>query len=286
MPANLPAIAWDPGYDVANDLDRNARPPRLECTAADGGTRELSFQALPEDLPDRIELREPLVAGERCTLYSGVQECSVEQDLGHLQASTTFEVSESSPLPQTLGLIAVAGPKLELVELAADASCTESVLACVLRTSVMLSEAAEPWKDALLFETLVDGEPFTTWRHLALPDELGGQYDGRDAGAVYVLVENAPDNVRTLSEIAAGEHQLSMRARLPGSDLVLTTPEVTASLDCGRATQEPLARSEVPSSSGGCAISQGPGSSERQPTLPVLLLATVLLLTARRRGRA
>ena len=286
VPANIAAIAWDPGYDVANDVEGTARLPRFECAAADGGSRELRFVALPEDRPDHLVLSEPLVAGERCTLRSGIEDCSVDSDASHLQGSASFDVTESSPLPETLGLVSVAGPKLEDVEVAADASCSENALACVLRTSVVLSNAALPWKDALLYETLVDGEPFSTWRHLALPDELGGLYSGRDAGAVYVLVGEVPENVSTLSELQAGEHTLSIRARLPGTELTLTTPEVAINLDCGRATQVPLARNEVAQGSDSCAVTAGVGGSPRQHGLAALILAVAALFGARRRTRA
>ena len=283
VPANIAAIAWDPGYDIANDVEGSPRLPRFECMAADGGSHELRFVALPEDRPDHLALSEPLVAGERCTLASGIQDCSIDSDAPHLQGMAEFEVAESSPLPETLGLVSVAGPKLEDVELAADESCSESVLACVLRTTVVLSDGALPWKDALLYETLVDGNPFSTWRHSALPDELGGLYSGRDAGAVYVVIGEAPQNVSTLSELAAGEHTLSIRARLPGSELTLTTPEVAINLDCGRATQVPLARNEVAQGSDSCTVSTSLGSSQRRRQ-GLFALALAGLLVAVRRG--
>lgn len=285
VPANIAAIAWDPGYDVEDDVDGAPRLPRLECVAADGGRRELGLVALPEDRPDHLALSEPLVAGERCTLQSGVQDCSVDSNASHLQASAEFEVAESSPIPETLGLIAVSGPTLTDVEVAADASCSEDVLACVLRTSVVFSNAALPWKDALLYETLVDGEPFSTWRHLALPDALGGLYSSRDEGAVYVLVGEIPDNVSTLSELAAGEHTLSIRASLPGGEVVLTTPEVNINLDCGRVTQTPVARNEVAAGSDSCTVSSNPGSSQRHAGWVALSFAAALLILRRARSR-
>ena len=286
VPANIEAIAWDPGFDVANDVKGAPRLPRFECIAADGGSREVRFVALPEDRPDHLALREPLVAGERCTLQSGVADCAVDSDASHLQGSAVFDVADSSPLPDTLGLVSVAGPTLEDVEVAADASCSENAFACVLRTTVVLSDAALPWKDALLYETLVDGEPFSTWRHLALPDELGGLYSGRDAGAVYVLVGDVPENVSTLSELQAGEHTLSIRAHLPGTDVTLTTPEVAINLDCGRATQVPLARNEVAQGSDNCTVAAGPGSSQQPHGLMALGLAAAALFGARRRRNA
>ncbi|HTU63853.1 MAG TPA: hypothetical protein VMF89_35555, partial [Polyangiales bacterium] len=285
VPANIAAIAWDPGYDVADDVESAPKLPRLECVAADGSSRELRLAALPEDRPDHLALRDPLAAGERCTLHSGVQDCSVDSNAAHLQDTAEFEVTESSPVPDTLGLIAVAGPTLEDVEVAADASCSESVPACILRTSVVFDRAAEPWRDALLYETLVDGERFSTWRNLSLPDELGGLYTGRDAGAVYVLVGEVPDNVSTLSELAAGEHTLSIRAHLPGSDVVLETPEILVNLDCGRATRTPTATSDIAPESDGCTVAGGLGSSQRRAGLIGLCFAAALLFAGRRRMR-
>jgi hypothetical protein len=285
VPANIAAIAWDPGYDVADDVESAPKLPRLDCVAADGGSHEVGLVALPEDRPDHLELREPLVAGERCTLRSGVQDCSVDSDAGHLQGSAELEVTESSPLPDSLGLIAIAGPTLEDVEVAADESCSENALACVLRTSVVFNPAAVPWKDALLFETLVDGERFSTWRHQSLPDELGGLYDGRDAGAIYVLIPKVPENVSTLSEIAAGEHTLSIRAHLPGSDVFLATPEITVNLDCGRATRTPLEPNMVTTGSDSCTVAGSLGSAQRRAGFIGLCFAAALLVAGRRRMR-
>jgi hypothetical protein len=285
VPASITAIAWDPGYDVADDVESAPKLPRLDCITADGGIREVGLIALPKDRPDHLELRKPLVAGERCTLQSGVQDCSVDSDAEHLQGSAEFSVTESRPLPDSLGLIAVAGPTLEDVEVAADASCSENALACVLRTSVVFDPAALPWKDALLFETLVDGERFSTWRHLSLPDELGGLYEGRDSGAVYTLIPKVPENVSTLSELAAGEHTLSIRAHLPGSTVFLATPEVTVNLDCGRATRTPLAPNQITTGSGGCTVTGSLDRSQRRTGFIGLCLAAALLFAGRRRMR-
>ena len=285
VPANITAIAWDPGYNVADDVEGAPKLPRLDCIAADGGIRQVGLIALPEDRPDHLELRKPLVAGERCTLQSGVTDCSVDSDAEHLQGSAQFEVTESRPIPDALGLLAIAGPTLEDVEVAADASCSENALACVLRTSVVFEPAALPWKDALLFETLVDGERFSTWRHLSLPDELGGLYGGRDAGAIYVLIPEVPENVSTLSELAAGEHTLSIRAHLPGSDVFLATPEVTVNLDCGRATRTPTATSNIVAESDGCTVAASPGSAQRRAGFIGLCFAAALLVAGRRRMR-
>jgi hypothetical protein len=282
VPANIAAIAWDPGYDAANDVEGAARLPSLECTAANGSTRDLRFVALPEDRHVHLKLSEPLVAGERCTLRSGVSGCA-EANAEYLQDSAEFQVAESSPIPESLGLLAVAGPKYEEIELAADASCSENVAACVVRTSVVFNDQAISWKDALLYETIVDGEPFSAWRDLALPDELGGLYNGRDADVVYALIGETPENVRTVRDLDPGEHTLAIRARLPGSDLVLATPEVSINLDCGHAARVPLARNEVASGSESCTVSPHLGSSRRPAGALVFSFLAAVLLAARRR---
>jgi len=283
VPANIAAIAWDPGYDVEDDAQKL---PRFECVAADGGSRAVGFVALPEERPDHLALSEPLVAGERCTLQSGIEDCSVDSDAGHLQGSAAFEVTRSSPIPETLGLVAISGPTREDVEVAAETSCSESLPACLFRTSLVFNEAAVPWKDALLYETLIDGKPYSTWRHHALPDELGGLYSGRDAGAVYVLIGEVPDNVSTLNQLAAGEYKLSIQARLPGSAVTLTTPEIAINLDCGRATDTPLRPNEITAGSDSCTVAGGLGSSQRHAGWVALLFAAALLFVGRRRMRS
>jgi hypothetical protein len=283
VPENIATIAWDPGYDVRAEIPLL---PRLECVAADGGTRELSFAALPRDRPDHLELNEPLVAGERCMLSSGVTDCSVDGAGAYLEGRAEFDVVDSSPLPEELGLIAVAGPKLDDIEISADTSCSERVSACIVNASVVFSAAALPWKDALLFETIVDGEPFSTSRNLALPDELGGLYHGRTADVVYALGGKIPGNVIAERELDPGEHTLAIRARLPGSDVILATPPVTINLDCGRRAQVPLARSEVSAGSNSCTVTPDLGSSHRRSHFACNALAGIAaLLLARRRAR-
>lgn len=288
VPSSLRAIAWQPGYDAQARSDERALP-RFECVAADGVRREPRFVALPEDNPDHLELSDPLRAGERCSVTSGIADCSPDAGAStHLLGRGDFQVSDSSPMPEELGLIAVAGPRLGEVELAADASCSELVRACVVSTSVVFSEAALPWKDAFLFETIVDGQPFSTQRDLAVPSELGGLYHGRDSGLVYALIGDPPENVRAGTGLEAGEHTVAIQARLPGTDVKLTTPEVLIHLDCGHLAQVPLARSEVAAGSDGCSVTTGLGRSQRHASVAFAsALAGVLLLARRlRRKRA
>src|ERR1700712_1615404 len=82
VPANIAAIAWDPGYDVRTGSDASesssATLPRFECTAADGSRHAVRFVALPEDKPDHLQLSEALVVGEHCTVSSGISDCSID----------------------------------------------------------------------------------------------------------------------------------------------------------------------------------------------------------------
>lgn len=289
VPANIPAIAWQPGYnaDPPSDAGSAAPLPRFECRAANGTTRTVRFTALPEDRPDHLRLDEPLVAGEHCTITSGVPNCDAEIGPRYLNGQAEFDVGAASPLPKQIGLIAVTGAKIGRVDVAADASCSEGIRSCTMRTSLELSEAAAPWKDVLQFETIVDGERFAIWHDQAIPNELGGLFQGREHDVVFAPLDEIPDNVHDFRQLDIGEHTLALRAQLPGSDAIIETPAVSVELDCGRDGQPELAENVVSSDSGGCTVASQLGSSQRQSALlgSWSMLLGMLLLAARRRTR-
>jgi hypothetical protein len=289
VPANISAIAWTPGHSA--DATSTALP-RFECAAADGSTHTVRFVALPEDKPDHLQLAESLTAGDHCVISSGVADCAIDDPAydaaSHTNGKAEFDVVEASDVPGELGVIAVTGAQLGEVDVAADASCSERIEACRVDASLDWNAATLPWKDALVFETFVDGERYATSRNLAIPDELGGLYSGRDHDVVFALLGDVPDNARVGRKLEAGEHSLVIKAHLPGSAQTLATPAVTIVLRCGGSSEPPLAANTIGGDSGGCVVAPAIGNAEgrRVPAFASALGALwMLLMAARRRQR-
>lgn len=291
VPANIPAIAWQPGYNsdqLSDASPTSAAPlPRFECRAPDGTTRAVRFTAMPADRPNHLRLDEPLVAGEHCILTSGVPDCPAEIEPRYLNGHAEFDVTAASPIPEQIGLIAVTSPRIGRVDVAANASCSEGIRSCTVRTSLELDAAAAPWKDVLQFETIVDGERFAIWHDQSIPNELGGLYQGRERDVVFAPIDAIPDNVHDFRQLDLGDHTLAIRAQLPGSDLIIQTPAVSILLDCEPDAQPELAEVAGSGDSGGCTVAGRLGSSQRQAGLfgSLSMLLGLLLMTARRRVR-
>ena len=285
VPANITAIGWEPGYDVSAPADAGAGAlpplPRFECRAANGSTHTVRFEALPKERPDHLKLSEPLIAGERCTITSGI-ECTAEDQPKYLNGRAEFDVIEAQPVPE-LGLIAVTGSKIATVDVAANASCSEPIRSCTVNTSLEWTDSNTAWRDVMLFETIVDGEPFAIWHDQIVANELGGLYRGRERDVVFAPLDEIPENVHDFRQLDLGEHTLAIRARLPGSNVIMETPAVTIQLDCGPKARPPLAQNVVEGDGGGCAVASPLGSSQRR--MGIVALFGLLLLAARRRKR-
>lgn len=285
VPANITAIAWAPGYDVSAPADAGAgalpRLPRFECRAADGSSHAVRFEALPLQRPDHLKLSEPLVAGEHCTITSGI-DCTTDDQPKYLNGRAEFDVVAAEPVPE-LGLIAVTSSKIASVGVAANASCSESIRSCTVNTSLEWTFINSAWRDVMMFETIVDDEPFSIWHDQIIANELGGLYRGRDRDVVFAPIGEIPENAHDFRQLDLGEHTVAIRARLPGSNVVMETPAVTIQLDCGPLAQPPLAENVIEGDSSGCAVGGPLGSSQRRTGAGALF--GLLLLAARRRRR-
>ena len=296
VPANIPAIAWLPGFDTRSGASSELALPSFECAAADGSKHTIRFEAAPIDKPDRLQLSEKLIAGEHCTIQSGISDCSIDDpdyvapisegnEISYLAGRAEFDVVDDSPPPQSLGLSAVISARLGDVDVAADASCSENVEVCLAETSLDWSSEALPWQHALLLETYVDGAHFSTGRNLSVPDELGGLYYGRDRDAVYATLGTVADNVQLSKQLDLGEHTLEIKARLPGTNETLSTAPVIIVLRCTDNSPTPLAESNVAGESSGCSVGAGLGSSERRASWMLFGVVGLLLAAAKRRRR-
>jgi MYXO-CTERM domain-containing protein len=253
LPANLPAVAWWPGRDysdAASGTDGGTSPVattasdlRFECAANGGPTRGIDFDVEMGDRMGRIRLRAPLAPGDTCTLSSKVVTCDLREaieyliqwptpgyDLSFLSGRATFEVGPTAPLPAALGSLRTTQAAIESLEIPEDESCSQRFESCIVRVELELADDAQPWHDAFVYETRVDGKSWQVGRSAPLPVEQGGSYVGRARDLVYTL---SPRDQHRGNALANGRHTVEMRASLPGTTLAFATEPVEIDLDCG-----------------------------------------------------
>lgn len=252
VPSNIPALYWQPLHGVqdgGNDIGQVTL-----VSSADLQT-PLPFTSSPVAGSDAylIVPTQPLVEGTTYTL-GDANTCLAAPEYPAAPTSV-FLVGPSAPMPSTLGAVTVTGAGVAALDVpTASGSCTSPVQADRAMLSLELSADALPWRDALHIETLVDGQP----------------WDSRTL--VYHACQS--DDPLAATGVAAGSHEVSMRATLPGTDIVLATAAVTFTPDCSDDPAEP--DDSVPGEDGGCSATGGAGG--------LVLLAALGLVRRRRYG--
>ena len=80
--------------------------------------------------------------------------------------------------------------------------------------------------------TLVDGEPWHARSSLPLRPAPGASWTGRGTDRIYTVCTPADSTHVASHNLAEGDHEVSMRASLPGTSLDLVSDVVPASLRC------------------------------------------------------
>lgn len=250
VPSNIPALYWQPLHGQQNG-GNDVQQVTL-VSSADPET-PLPFTSSPVAGTDAylITPTQPLVEGTTYTL-GDANMCLAAPEYPAAPTSV-FLVGPSAAMPSTLGAVTVTDAEVATLNVpTSSGSCTFDVQADRATLSLELSADALPWRDALHIETLVDGQP---WESRTL---------------VYRVCHS--DDPGAATGLAAGSHEVSMRATLPGTDIVLATAAVTFSLDCPGDPGDP--DDGAPSEDGGCSTSGGAGG---------LVLLAALGLARRRR---
>ncbi len=225
LPANLPGFFWhtDESVDAGPESVRLVRVADqhevpLELTVLGGGRHEIKIlELLAPDAPH------VLILGSVC-YGSGLADDSAQQ----LSLTTTDE----QPLPDAgLGALIVSEPMHGPLNLASiDGGCAAPVESAYVDVSVALDAATSPWKDALVFETRVDGAPWKPSGFLPVSPPEGESWIGRGVDRVFATCESNEDVV--VDGLAEGTHVVEIRARLPASKIVLASTKVEVLLTC------------------------------------------------------
>jgi MYXO-CTERM domain-containing protein len=187
----------------------------------------------------------PWVEGEEYVLLASSCAADTEEPLAE---RARFTIGPSAELPTTLGSIDVEDDDSGSLWLIGGPACTEEFAADSAEVTLVSSESAEAWQGALVFEVLVDGEPYRDGTKNGLN---GSDVEGPSATVYRLCVEGS----ETLSE---GTHEVQFRATLPGTELSLTSEAAEVELHCDDETGSAGAAG---ASSGGAGNSGGTSSS-------------------------
>lgn len=258
VPANLPGLFWsaDDEVDLGPESVRLVRTEDaaeipFELTQLGGGSHE-------------IRLLEPLAAEKAHSLVLG-SVCGGTGLADETASVFTLMATAAAPLPEGgLGELIAGEPTLGALSLATiNGGCAESVESAYIDVSVELDAAVVPWRDALMFETLVDGELWSPSAFLPQPPQPGESWRGRGVDRVYAMCAAGDVVDEGLSE---GTHEVVIRARIPATGVVLASTKVTVELSCGSGgtsgAGEVTSTGDAPTGSdGGSGGSTGDGGS-------------------------
>jgi hypothetical protein len=267
VPANVPALYWRPmsGYELTAD------PNNVVLATAADPTTAIPFTATPLANGDFLIVPDaPLARGS----YVIVDHTQCE-DFNLPGPSAAFAVEAAMPLPTTLVPLIASPSRLEQIDVESRlGACSAQVMVATSVVELAPTFVKDPWFDALHFETLVDGNPWTYRSGLTLNPPPGESPLGRGRDRVFSVCATTDP---TVSGLAEGKHVVTMRATLPGSTLVVMSEPLEVTLRCvmtGDPTGDPPGSGRA---TGGCSAGAGVG--------PALGLALLGLLGGRRRGR-
>ena len=242
IPANA-SLAWGPLY-YAGDIEDGEQQLSLVDDAGVEVDIEIVEVDLPRfqrwgPLPRAVTPLEPLDVGREYTFLTPSSEC-VGEDV--VEVESTFTVSAPAELPTDLGTISASSLEDTELALAEDASCTNTQNVITTKIELKLSDDALAWEDALAFETVVNGDFWGPAEFSGQGFPLGSSWVGRGEDLVFAICEENPYSEH--SYLLPGTHTVQMRARIPGTDVVIETNELTLQLDCDAAGEDPTQGSE------------------------------------------
>ncbi|MCB9654900.1 MAG: hypothetical protein H6729_12300 [Deltaproteobacteria bacterium] len=229
VPANLPALYWRTVVRFANPslgVDLSA----VRLTSVDDPMNPIPLVSHEVNLRDRLlELSRPLVAGTMYRLVDTSTCAFAETE----PLEVDFEATDEAPWPSTqLGTIRsseIERLPMMVVE-TASGSCSAAVDAVVMDVEVELATDVIPWKDVLLFETLVDGEVWSQKPNILATRSPGASAWGRGRDRLYRVCRH--DDPGVSLGLTKGSHEVVMKARLPGTPLEMTSTPILVELRC------------------------------------------------------
>ena len=269
VPANLPAFHWQPTLSFDGKV---SDPSKVSLKTAAGD--EIPITGTPIPNGDWVfAIDQALVAGTTYVL-TDLNLCAGDQ----LGPTATFTADVAAPLPTDLGTLVASDHRIAAFEVGTSSgSCSASIDGDQVLIDLVASATAEPWRDVLMVETLVDGGPWRPQTSINFSQPPGTSWRGRGADRVYTTCfANDPSAFTGTTE---GAHEVTMRATLPGGTTAWTA-SVPIELSCNPFPPDECEGALLPH--GGCEDDHGGGCNAGGAT-GLLGLAFVGLLLGRRR---
>ena len=224
VPANLPALRWRP---MTGFVSSPPDPSKVILARATAPSTPLPFTATQlQDGTYQLVPSQALTPGTSYVLTD--QSTCGGMAIG---PSVTFQAAGAAPLPASLGALAESSNLIGPLQVAtAGGSCSSEVLAHQIGIALQLGSEASAWRDALAFETLVDGAVWGASPSATSVTPPGASWRGRGVDLLYLLCKR--DDEYVSKGLAAGPHEVVMRATLPGSGAVVQSSSLTVHLDC------------------------------------------------------
>jgi MYXO-CTERM domain-containing protein len=222
VPANLPAIVWRP---VRNSITGEAPDPtKVSLSTAAGVTVPLTGKAIANgDWVFTID--KPLSEGVGYVLRD------LNLCVDQVGPTAAFTAAAAAPLPTELGALTTNNHRIGTLEVGTSSgSCSVTIEVDQVGVEVSLPAATQPWRDVLLYETLVDGTSWRPERSIRQSLPAGESWFGRGADRVYKTC-STPDQLGSFG-LAEGPHEVAMQATLAGTSLALSAAALTVELGC------------------------------------------------------
>ncbi|RDV36793.1 hypothetical protein DV096_17045 [Bradymonadaceae bacterium TMQ3] len=222
VPANISAGIYAASYD-------GTAPTNMQLFNATSG-EEVPIAIQSVALPGRDErwfyvyFNGELEPGQSYRLDPG-PEC----DFSELP-EFVFNVVDEAPLPTTLGTLRLSEPQTGDLQVAVDDACSIEIGASWVEVEVELSAEAEPWADALFFETRVDGERWSPLSTVGEERVPGSSWVGRGFDRVYTGCESEGTGVN--GGVEGGEVNVMVAAFLPGEEFQAVAGDEDVVLEC------------------------------------------------------
>jgi hypothetical protein len=253
IPANAPGLYWRPGRSGGGAASTTSSV-RLTTVSAPSTALPFTATALPSG--DYVIVPSaPLVEG---TAYVLEDQSTCGGSAG--SPRVTFTAGPAAPLPTSLGTVSTIGhgTRLGLEVATASGSCSTMIDAVTFSIELSPSAEAIPWSSLLLYETLVDDQPWAIQESINISSAPGESWKGRARDLLFRTCTPSPD--ASYPGMSPGTHDVAFRASLPGGQPI-STPPSPVELMCDDVMPPGDEISPEDDSSNGCASSTPAASS-------------------------
>lgn len=264
VPASLESIAWSMRLSPEHAAKVKSYV-RFSKTDAAGNTSDVDFRVENQDYPrlqgSKLIPAQPLLPGYRYRIVADPmsgENLDPEKDFDRSE----FLVTKAAPLPTSnhLGTLQLDGG-VQHKEISFISGGWFRIDAAFQDLKIDLDEAFKPWASALIYETLVDGKPWSEPRN-DCGTRLGWSWHGHGVDRVFASCAGPETDEYLNAGVKRGSHTARLRARLAGSDTVFYSSAVNFNLDCdgleesgGTGTEDDTSSAQSSSSSGGAGTS-------------------------------